>query len=599
MLTAAPAPCPGPSDRIDDPPVTAPARTESCYTVLASAGGGGPWETVARLDGREDACDLAEAKAEALGASPDTADGPAVRVMREVGFPDLGFVDRVEIARFPRPRGAYWEKDTPEPPPVACRTAESLRSEPALAVITRLLDAYLQRAELTAIELTHHSPHATVALDTGTFVQDAVKKAALPLPMPDLEVPARVKHLYALVQALLDRLAAEAKGDDPPALAEGRFRRAMARIDERHPDAPAERTRLALASISRYLATAPSARDKLLLVDGLLRGSLKPADRSLLDRVAAGLFTLMPVVQAFAPGPSEDVPASRYVQALALINLHEGRMPDRPADAPPGPPLPEIPSLLTAIEDGHLPRARAALRAGLIRLLDRRGPLMSATDPRVELGAVNDLLTIAMGARGLLSVDRPLLDRLRERSTRQLGPEQVRELIKGERPGIDRARVLLDLIPKMPGTANRGKLADYLVETLTPDALARGMPRGSSRLSWIGPIAALLADLKEAGVDPFTLRQIEQRVDGLLYEIVAEDLIRGMPEPGRRITQVLKLVAGKPLPAGRARDALAEQLAATVRSRAVLDRMVNRFPEAMRARIRTRITDLLGERAPA
>lgn len=246
-----------------------------------------------------------------------------------------------------------------------------------------------------------------------------------------------------------------------------------------------------------------------------------------------------------------------------------------------------------------MPRTRAALRAALVRLLDRRGSLLSNTDPRVELGAVNDLLTIALGGRGLLSIDRPLLDRLRERSTRQLGPDQVRELIKQERPGIDRARALLDLIPKMPGTGNRAKLAEYLADTITPDALARGMPRDSTRLSWIRPIASLLADLKQVGIDPFTLRQIEQRVDKLLYEIIAEDLIRGVPEPGRRLSQVLRLVAGGPLPAGQARDALVEQLAATVKSRAMLDQIVSRFPDGLRDQIRNRITDLLGDRAPA
>lgn len=578
--------------------MTLPAHDESCYLVLTDDGKGRQ-RAEARLEDRDAALDQAESQSESLRSDRDDPKAPFVQVVRAVTYPQSDFVDHVEVARFPRPRGAYWEKTAQEAAPDLCETPEDLRSEPALALIGRLLEPYLQGAEVSVTELAYHHDQAMRALDTGNFVQDAVKKAALLLPIPDMAAPAKVKWVYEIVQRLLDQLAGEVRADHLAPLAPGRFRRAMAKIEERYPDNPGTQTRLALTAVSRHLAECTTGVQRLAALEGLARGALRASDRIILDRFLAGLLPLTAVIQAFAPGPTAESPVSRYAQAVVILSLHEGRMPEVPGNAAADAEQPDIRCLLTAVEDGYMPRTRAALRAALVRLLDRRGSLLSNTDPRVELGAVNDLLTIALGGRGLLSIDRPLLDRLRERSTRQLGPDQVRELIKQERPGIDRARALLDLIPKMPGTGNRAKLAEYLADTITPDALARGMPRDSTRLSWIRPIASLLADLKQVGIDPFTLRQIEQRVDKLLYEIIAEDLIRGVPEPGRRLSQVLRLVAGGPLPAGQARDALVEQLAATVKSRAMLDQIVSRFPDGLRDQIRNRITDLLGDRAPA
>ncbi len=208
-----------------------------------------------------------EDRAHAIQAADElmAAGAAAVRVSKETLDPETREFRSVVVLTKGAAETSGKKKVREEPDTPLCVTPQDLYSIHARERIGRLLEGWLRRKAVTAFELLHR-PDLVEALEaSGTDLQHAVQKIAVP------EAQARgvsthdmMRTFQKLVDRAIERVIKDGKAKSFPVLTQGKF----AEISGRLADIEAERAYLLGGAVAGYIAPAKSWSEKIgMLLD--------------------------------------------------------------------------------------------------------------------------------------------------------------------------------------------------------------------------------------------------------------------------------------------------------------------------------------------
>jgi hypothetical protein len=256
-----------------------------------------------------------------------------------------------------------------------CQDPIEIYGAPARRMIGRLARRFLDQHRLTPIELLHLPKYHHLFVNTGTYLREAVQKAALgETARADVPVTQRVRALHALV----DRAVAQASLDyreRPPAriTAEG-FAGLIESISGAY--TPELGRRAILTAMTLDLAECQSWIDKIArLVELAIATTSRPARHYVDEFLAEVLDGREAVETLLAPA------TNAHALIDGVIDLAQGRVPAG-RDA-----VPVLHGFAALMEQSPMLATRAALGRRLRRALAGTAPLVSG-ELGVELDAV-------------------------------------------------------------------------------------------------------------------------------------------------------------------------------------------------------------------
>ena len=252
----------------------------------------------------------------------------AVKVMRERMRAD-GFSTVAEIfskRATNEPTEAPLTVGTYEGPAPLCETVEALCGRDGYRIVGVLLRSFLDKLQITPIELFHHQPYLRKLNDNYALVQGAVHQIArLQVKSHGGDQKTRAAALLKLVDQV-DKRARDAMAERKlPVLEGGDLARLSARIEARLGER--ELGFYTLVAVTRALQGGPSAFGKLETVLQWLKPDLAEAHRELIDQYAACCLD-NPVVVKDLLGHRENLAAALG----GLADLARGVLSPPPAE---------------------------------------------------------------------------------------------------------------------------------------------------------------------------------------------------------------------------------------------------------------------------
>jgi len=507
-----------------------------------------------------------EDRARALAYAEEllTAGSCAVRVTKEILDPDTGEYSSVTIlakgTAGPKPMK---ERDESGP---ACVSPADLYSAHARQRIVRLLDGWLYRHRVIPFELLHRPDLAERLEASGTDLQHAVQKIAIPeAQAKGCSVHEVIRTFNGLIERAVARLIQDGRKGSLANFNEEPFAVACARLISE----PEAAYRLG-GGVAGYLADAKTWGDKInRLLDLADEAPVDPRLRALAFQVLeqplgeilgskAGVTDLL--------GPDLDLGA----RLAALTRLIAGQAVEMMAKFDPAigraiPPL-EGPAerLSLWIQGSHFQAVRLAVGKQVISEI-KGSRRLRPSDANAEIDVLRALAMALTAAAGKLLPADEIRDAFIERSSMLISAEFVTAAVSGTESAQEEVRALLRLAENVTGPTNKSQAAQWLIGAVTALRFEREM-----RNSTESPMVRLgaLADLQRAMTRvelPEADRVVLARRLGELGGLIEADakiiaaLLRAPLSPVQRLTHLLKMALGETVPAGpaatRARDA--------------------------------------------
>lgn len=500
------------------------------------------WTLVDARHGRQDALDLARdlAKQNPKGS---------IRVQRETWVAaDSAFRSIVVFEsgpeRFEDPADKTAEASLP------CRSPDDLFGPAARETVRRVLSGWLERRQVTPLELLSR-PDLIEELDgSDTDLQHAIQKVAVARAQhSDASVHAYVRLLSDLVEKGVSQARRDAKSAAKPPRASGFADMAEQILAE---GAPEKRLRRAIAD------SLSEARDfgakTALLLDMHDDLPADPEARAFASKQAdaflAEFLTFENAVRSVI-GPSADLGD----EVRRLTGIYEG--------APGSDDLARAPEvarrLAKKFKDRELPTAHDEIANRILAAL--RSPKRFKPDSvmaEIELSrGLAQRLIVASGPN--LHPD-ALVEAFTHRSARILSPEAVDDALAGATDPADQIERLFKMETNIVGDQNKTKLAAYLrgklKSTQTEGHFVRGPGQPFERLS---RLAALQMRALKGHFPEGDKAELSAAFDDLGLKILDETKILSRvasPErpPLEQASALLKLAASGVLPLGRCRQ---------------------------------------------
>ncbi|MDB5458371.1 MAG: hypothetical protein JWO72_112 [Caulobacteraceae bacterium] len=489
----------------------------------------------------------------------------AVRVSKEVLDEDTGEYSSVTILT----KGVAAPKRSKAPleeagPP--CVAPADLYSVHARQRIVRLLEGWLGRNTATPFELLHRPDLAEKLEASGTDLQHAVQKIAIPeAQAKGVSVHEVIRTFNSLIERAIERLIKDGRRGALADFKTEPFAVACARLL----DEPEGAYRLG-GGVAAYLADAKTWGDKIdRLLDLADCAPADPRPRALAFEVLeqplgeilgskAGVAELL--------GPDLDLGGS----LAALTRLAAGPAVEMLEKVDPTiprvmPPLEGAARRLSRwMEGSYFQAVRMAIGRRVIAEI-KSARRLRPSDANAEIDVLRALaMALTAGAGKMLSGD-DIRDAFIERSSMLISAEFVTAAMGGATTAQAEVRALLRLAENVTGQGNKSQAAQWLIGSVTALRFEREMRHPAEP-----PMGRLgvLADLQRAfgRVDlPDADRQALAKRLGDLGGMVEADanvvasLTRSTMPPVQRLTHLLKMALGESAPLGpaatRAKDA--------------------------------------------
>lgn len=334
-----------------------------------------------------------------------------------------------------------------------CLTPDDLSNPAARDTIHRVLDSWLERQQVTPMELLHR-PDLVEKLETGgTEMQHAVQKVAVASAKEgDSSVHAYVKQLNELVGKALTRVYQDGRSGKLPKFPASKSFRDM--VEEIYAKPSAYRLR---AAISDRLGEARSYRDKVRLL--LDFSDDLPADRTAAEAAITEVDAFLAEMLGFDSGLSglvgQTADLGEEIQRLA--DIFTGK-----ADADSLKTAPDMARRLAAkLAKGDLEWTKSAIARRILTQL-RKPRRMKPDDVTLEVELARALAQQLIMAQGPDLPAQSLQDAFSQRSSRLLTPETIGDyLVESADAGVEIDR-LLALEENIVGAQNKRKLAGYI-----------------------------------------------------------------------------------------------------------------------------------------
>jgi hypothetical protein len=489
----------------------------------------------------------------------------AVRVSKEVLDAATGEYSSITImakgAAAPKPSKAPLEDVGPP-----CVAPSDLYSTHARQRIVRLLDGWLGRNKATPFELLHRPDLAEKLEASGTDLQHAVQKIAIPEAQDKgVSVHEVIRTFNSLIDRAIERLIKDGRKGNLANFKTETFTIACQRLL----DEPEGAYRLG-GGVAGYLADAKSWGDK---IDRLLDlADSAPAD----PRARAFGFEVLeqPLGEILGSkagvaellGPDLDLGGS----LAALTRLAAGPSVDLlskmdPTIARVMPPLEGAAKRLSRwMEGAYFVQVRQAVGKRVIAEI-KTSRRLRPSDASAEIDILRALAMALTAAQGkLLSAD-DIREAFIERSSMLIGAEFVSAAVADTNTASEEVRALLRLAENVTGPTNKAQAAQWLIGAVTALRFEREMRNAveppMNRMAALADLQRAIArvDLPEGA--RITLNKRLGDLGGLVEadaNLIAA-LMRAPMPPIQRLSHLLKMALGETCPAGpaaaRARDA--------------------------------------------
>ena len=489
----------------------------------------------------------------------------AVRVSKEVLDPETGEYSSVTILTkgVAAPKKSKVGLEDAGPP---CVTPQDLYSMHARQRIVRLLEGWLGRYKATPFELLHRPDLAEKLEASGTDLQHAVQKIAIPEAQDKgLSVHEVIRTFNGLVERAIARLIADGRQGKLANFKTEPFAVACARLLE-DPEAAYKLG----GGVAAHLADAATWRDKIdRLLDLAEAAPTDPRPRALaFEVIEQPLGEILGTRQGMAEllGPDLDLGGS----LAALTRLAAGQIVDAISTVDPSvsksmPPLDGAAKRLSRwMEGAYFQSVRTSIGKRVISEI-RSSRRLRPSDTNAEIDLLRALAMALTASQGKMLSAEDIRDAFIQRSSMLIGAEFVTAVVADTKSAEDEVRALVRLAENVTGSANKNQAAQWLVGAVTALKLEREM-RGA-RDQALSKLAALAEMQKAIGrVDlPESEKVMLNNRLGDLGGLVEQDaqvtasLLRSALPPVQRLTLLVRMAGGEIAPSGpaaqRAKDA--------------------------------------------
>ena len=490
----------------------------------------------------------------------------AVRVSKEVLDPESGEYSSVTILAkgIAAPKKSKTMLEEAGPP---CVTPQDLYSSHARQRIVRLLEGWLGRHRATPFELLHRPDLAEKLEASGTDLQHAVQKIAIPEAQDKgLSVHEVIRTFNGLIERTIGRLITDGRAGKLANFKTEPFAVACARLLED----PEANYKLG-GGVAAHLADAKTWRDKIdRLLDLADQAPADPRPRALaFEVIEQPLGEILGSRQGMAEllGPDLDLGGS----LAALTRLAAGPIVDAVATVDPTvgaamPPLDGAAKRLSRwMEGSYFLAVRMAIGKRVISEI-KSARRLRPTDTDAEIDLLRALAMALTASQGKMLSGDDIRDAFIQRSSMLIGAEFVTAVVAETKSAEDEVKALLRLAENVTGAANKNQAAQWLVGAVTALRFEREMR--AARDQAISKLQ-LMAELQKSigRVDlPESERLLINRRLGDIGGLVEADsqltasLLRSNLPAIQRLNLLMRMAAGETAPAGpaaqRARDAV-------------------------------------------
>ena len=502
-----------------------------------------------------------EDRARAMEFAEDLLDNTkavAVRVSKETRDPDTGEYRSLTIlargsAEKKRSKVATEESGPP------CVAPADLYTHHARQRIMRLLEGWLGRNKATSFELLHRPDLAEKLEASGTDLQHAVQKIAIPEAQArGVSVHEVIRTFNALIDRAINRLIKDGRKGSLADFRKDSFAEACVRLL----GDPEAHYKLG-GGVAQYLADAKSWSAKIdRLLDLADQAPAEAKARQLaFDVLEQPLGEIMGSRTGMAEllGPSLDLGGS----LAAMTRLAAGQVVDAiggidPSIARTMPPLDGAAARLSRwMEGSYFQAVRIAIgRKVLAEIKGSRR--LRPSDAQGEIDVLRVLAMTLTAAAGKMLPQEDIREAFIERSRMLVGSEFVSAAVAGAQSSAEEVRALVRVAENVTGPANKRQAAQWLIGAVTALRFEKDIREAkdspAQRLASLAELqrTVIRIDMPEADKQIIVHRLGE--IGGLVENDahLVEAVIRSPAPPVQKLTVLLKLALGEGAPLGPA-----------------------------------------------
>ena len=508
-----------------------------------------------------------EDRARAMAYAEELLEGGsvAVRVSKEVLDPETGEYSSVTILAkgLAAPKKSKGTIEEVGPP---CVTPQDLYTVHARQRITRLLEGWLGRQKATPFELLHRPDLAEKLEASGTDLQHAVQKIAIPEAQDKgLSVHEVIRSFNGLVERALSRLIADGRQGKLANFKNEPFAVACARLLE-DPEASYKLG----GGVAAHLADAKTWRDKIDRLLDLADGApADPRPRALaFEVIEQPLGEILGSRQGMAEllGPDLDLGGS----VAALTRLAAGQIIDAIATVDPTvntsmPPLDGAAKRLSRwMEGSYFQSVRTSIGKRVISEI-KSARRLRPTDTNAEIDLLRALAMALTASQGKMLSGDDIREAFIHRSSMLIGAEFVTAVVADTKTAEEEVRALIRLAENVTGATNKNQAAQWLVGSVTALRFERELRAARDQaLVKLVVLAELQKSINRVDLADAEKNLINRRLGDLggLVEADAQvtaSLVRSVLPAMQRLNVLVRMAAGESAPQGpaaqRAREA--------------------------------------------
>ncbi len=523
------------------------------FEVFARRPGGGPFVLQLATEDRENALRSAE---EMLAGDKFVA----VKVTKETLDTETGEFNSVGILNKgvpEKPKSKAPVEDRGPP----CVSPADLYNIHARDRIGRLLEGWLSRHKATPFELLHR-PDLIEKLDaSGTELQHAVQKIAVPEAQArGVGVHEVIRNFQQLIQRAIDRVLADHRKGLFPDVRDGAFPTVCARLTSEP-----ERGYLLGAGVANYTAPANTWSEKVgMLLDlaevAPAEGPARTLAFSVLEQALSEIIHSR-VGLADLLGADLDhgghvaaltrLAAADSVEALARTDTLVARL---------VPPLTGHASRLARwLDDPGFEGVRMALSRRVIQELIALKRLRPS-DARGEIDVLRALAMALTAASGPLLQLEEVREAFIERSKMMVASDFVESYLREDRTAVQEAHDLVWLMENVTGGANKRQAVRWLMTTITSLRFETEMTSPTEAPpARLARLAELYRQASRSGKDAAGVDAVLEKIGAAGARVEAEakltTVLARAPLPiARKMSMLFKMAMAETAPPGQAAD---------------------------------------------
>jgi hypothetical protein len=482
----------------------------------------------------------------------------AVRVSKEILNEDSGEYSSVTILAkgVAAPRKGKMDFEEAGPP---CVAPADLYSVHARERIVRLLEGFLGRNKIIPFELLHRPDLAEKLEASGTDLQHAVQKIAIPeAQAKGLSVHEVIRTFNGLIERAIERLIKDGRGGKLADFRAEPFAVACARLL----DEPEAAYRLG-GGVAAYLADAKSWADKIDRLLDLADGA--PAD----PRARALAFEVLeqPLGEILGSkagvadllGSELDLGGS----LAALTRLAAGASVEMLSKIDPTMirvmlPLEGAAKRLSRwMEGSYFQAVRMAIGKRVIAEI-KSSRRLRPSDTNAEIDVLRALAMALTAAAGKMLSAEDIREAFIERSSMLISAEFVTAAVGSSATAQEEVRALLRLAENVTGAGNKSQAAQWLIGAVTALRFEREMRnKGEPPMNRLGALADLQRAIARVDLPDAARTALSKRLGDLGGLVEADSnmvasVSRSTMPPVQRLTHLLKMALGETSPTGPA-----------------------------------------------